>query len=66
VPVGCNATLSGNIINLSGVISSPEGKVLIKKDASDSIERAGQLGEQLAEMILEAGGNEILEQLTPS
>ncbi|GJM15924.1 MAG: porphobilinogen deaminase [Thermodesulfobacteriota bacterium] len=66
VPVGCNAILSGNTINLSGIISSPEGKLLIKKDASDSIQHAGQLGEQLAEMILEAGGNEILEQLTSS
>lgn len=66
VPVGCNATLSGNMINLSGIISSPDGKVLIKKDASDSIQHSQQLGERLAEMILEAGGNRILEQLTSS
>ena len=66
VPVGCNATLSGNMINLSGIISSPNGKVLIKKDASDSIQHAQQLGGRLAEMILEVGGNRILEQLTSS
>jgi len=66
VPVGCNATLNGHLISLSGIISSPDGKALIKKDASGPIEDAQQLGEQLAELILQQGGNKILEELRSS
>ncbi len=66
VPVGCNARLNDNLISLSGIISSPDGKVLLKKDISGSIEEAQQLGEQLADMMLLEGGNKILEELTPA
>lgn len=66
VPVGCNARLNDNLISLSGIISSPDGKVLIKKDINGSIEVAQQLGEQLADMMLLEGGNKILEELIPA
>ena len=66
VPVGCYAFVSEDSINLSGVISSPDGKVLIKKETSGPIDEARQLGGQLAELILNDGGDKILEELNHS
>lgn len=66
VPAGCNARLHDDLISLSGIISSPDGKMLIKEDASGPIEEASQLGEQLADMMLEQGGDKILERLSIS
>jgi len=66
VPVGCHARLNESLISLSGIISSPDGKVLIKQDINGSIEKAQQLGEQLADMMLLEGGNKILEELSPA
>lgn len=64
VPVGCNATLSGDILNLTGIISSPDGRLIIKKDAKAPADEAQQLGETVADLILESGGSEILTQLS--
>ena len=40
--------------------------VLIKRDTIGPIEEARQLGEKLADMMLQEGGNKILEELSPS
>lgn len=64
VPVGCHASLKNNLIHIRGVICSPNGEVLLKKDANASIEEAQQLGELLADTMLKQGGDKILEQLT--
>jgi len=63
VPVGCYALLSRDSINLTGIISSPDGKVIIKKDANGPLDEALELGGQLAELILDDGGDKILEEL---
>ena len=66
VPVGCYALLNKDSINLRGIISSPDGKVLIKREANAPIDEARQLGGQLAELILDGGGDKILEELSRS
>ena len=66
VPVGCYALLSRDSINLTGIISSPDGKVIIKKDANGPLDEALELGGQLAELILDDGGDKILEELSHS
>ncbi len=66
VPVGCYALLSGDSINLRGIISSPDGKVIIKKEANGPVDEAHKLGGQLAELVLAEGGDKILEELSPS
>jgi len=66
VPVGCYALLSRDSINLTGIISSPDGKVIIKKEANGPLDQALELGGQLAELILADGGDKILEELGPS
>lgn len=64
VPVGCYAKLNDDTINLRGVISSPDGKVLIKKDANGTTQEARQLGHDLADIMLKQGADKILDQLT--
>ncbi len=66
VPVGCYALLRKESIKLSGIISSPDGKVIIKKEAYGSRDEAQQLGGQLAELVLADGGDKILEELSHS
>ena len=66
VPAGCHATLNDNKINVRGVISSPEGKVLINKDVSGSRDEAEHLGQRVADMIIEDGGSNILRELSNS
>ncbi|MCK5710627.1 MAG: hydroxymethylbilane synthase [Deltaproteobacteria bacterium] len=66
VPVGCYALLSMDSINLRGIISSPDGKVIIKKEANGPVDEALELGGQLAELILDDGGDKILEELSHS
>jgi hydroxymethylbilane synthase len=63
VPVGCYALLSRDSINLKGIFSSPDGKVIIKKEANGPLDEALELGGQLAELILADGGDKILEEL---
>jgi hydroxymethylbilane synthase len=66
VPVGCYALLSMDSINLRGIISSPDGKVIIKKEANGPVDEALELGGQLAELVLADGGDKILEELSHS
>ncbi|MCK5391818.1 MAG: hydroxymethylbilane synthase [Deltaproteobacteria bacterium] len=66
VPVGCYALLSMDSINLRGIISSPDGKVIIKKEANGPVDEVLELGGQLAELILDDGGDKILEELSHS
>lgn len=66
VPVGCHARVNDNSIHLSGIISSPDGKVVVKEDTIGPIEGAKKLGRQLADKILQQGGDKILENLTAS
>jgi len=63
VPAGCYAEIQGLNIVLTGIVSSPDGKTTVRKDARGTFEEAQNLGEKLADVILESGGNEILKQL---
>lgn len=63
VPAGSLATIDDGLLRVKGIISSPDGKSLVKKEINGSIERAHSLGVELAEEILESGGAQILDQL---
>ena len=63
VPAGCYATIDGDLLNVRGVISSPDGSVLIKKDIVGSRDEAKLLGNSLADKIIEDGGRKILQDL---
>ena len=63
VPAGCHAEIQGLNITITGIVSSPDGKTIVRKDARGSLAEAQNLGVKLADAILESGGNEILKQL---
>ncbi len=63
VPAGCHAEIQGLNIIITGIVSSPDGKTIVRKDARGSLAEAQNLGVKLADAILESGGNEILKQL---
>ena len=66
VPAGCYATIDQDMLNVRGVISSPDGKVLIKKSLDGSTTEAAKLGESVADMIIDDGGRKILQDLANS
>ncbi len=61
VPIGAHAQVSGNAIQLMGVVARPDGTLVLR----DS--RAGndpvKLGEELGKSLLERGGREILKEV---
>lgn len=66
VPVGCHAGVNGPSIHLSGIISSPDGQIIVREEMTGLIEEAQKLGEQLADKIMQQGGDKILENLISS
>lgn len=61
VPIGAHATLHNGTLALLGVVVSPDGNSLIRKRADGSPASAAELGRQMGESLLAAGGREILE-----
>ena len=66
IPAACLATLSGDNVKLEGVISSPDGKKIIRMHQSGTPDKSHKLGEELADSILKSGGFEILDQISNS
>ncbi len=64
VPIGALASLSpGDSISITGLVADEKGVRMIKKSLSGSVEKAGELGLKLADLILDAGGRQILEEV---
>lgn len=61
VPVAAHATYHEGEIQLTALVGSPDGKRIIKESMSG--EEPIQLGQTLAERLLELGAKEILEQV---
>lgn len=61
VPVAAHATYQEGEIQLTALVGSPDGKRIIKESMSG--EEPIQLGQTLAERLLELGAKEILEQV---
>jgi hydroxymethylbilane synthase len=66
VPVGCRSVIDGDAIFITGVLASPDGGTLIKESVSGKVEDAELLGERAAEMILNKGGERLLDELSRS
>ncbi len=62
-PVGALAYLEGEDLRLEGVVASPDGGELIRGEIAGPVEEAKELGEELAEDILEQGGDAILKEV---
>ncbi|HEY7873950.1 MAG TPA: hydroxymethylbilane synthase [Actinomycetota bacterium] len=63
VPLGCLARASSSGLLLTGFLGSPEGSGNLRDRASGARHEAAQLGVELADAILAAGGDEILADL---
>jgi hydroxymethylbilane synthase len=62
-PVGVLGSIEGKRLELEGVIALPDGREKICSLVRGSVGREIELGQMLAEEILEAGGREILLEL---
>ena len=66
VPLGCLARAHGNQLVAQGFLASPEGGNSLRDRISGGIHEATTLGIQLATAILDAGGDEILDEVRES
>ena len=63
VPIGAHATVDCDRVILRGMVADLAGRRIIRRELRGSTVDAKVLGKQLAENILEAGGEEILSEL---
>ena len=63
VPVGALAQVTEDTLHLEGLIADPSGSPLLRNQVTGSVEKAADLGEKLAQWLLEAGGDDVLEAL---
>jgi hydroxymethylbilane synthase len=60
VPIAGYAWMEGGRLRLVGVVASPDGSGLVRRETWGALTEAGQLGEQLARELLGAGARAIL------
>jgi hydroxymethylbilane synthase len=63
VPIGAHAVVGDGQLELTAVVCSPDGDRLIRRNSSGAVEAAEDLGRALGEALLEAGADEILEEV---
>ncbi len=63
VPVGAYSNICDNEISLTGFVSTLNGKNYLKGTLSDNLDRAENLGERLAQLLIEKGANKILNEI---
>jgi hydroxymethylbilane synthase len=63
VPIGGHATLEDDELVLRGMVADLSGQRLIRRELMGKPSDAEDIGAQLAETILESGGEEILEDI---
>lgn len=63
VPIAAHATVTGTRVRLEGLVSSVDGKDLIRDTVEGNIEDSESIGIQLGERLLARGGNTILRAI---
>jgi hydroxymethylbilane synthase len=66
VPLGCHATARAEELVVSGFLGSPFGGDSFRDRISGPLGEAASLGAELAEAILQAGGDEVLDEVRAS
>lgn len=63
VPIGSYARFDDGVgsVHVQAVVVSPDGRVIIRKTTSGGADRAADLGRELGDALLAAGGREILD-----
>jgi hydroxymethylbilane synthase len=65
-PIAAHATLDGNSLMLEGLVAEPDGSRLLRDSITGSAADPRALGEQLADRVLAAGADTLLERLRGS
>jgi hydroxymethylbilane synthase len=63
VPLGAWARFERNQLTMDGVVCSPDGANYIRQRASGPIDQPRELGQRLAQMLVDAGAGTILEEV---
>ncbi len=66
VPIGGHARISGDIIDLVGLVASLDGREVFRSHSSSRIEDAVDLGKRVAAELLELGARRILQEIYKS
>jgi len=63
VPIGGYGTLEGERLTLTGMVADLQGRRVIRRVLQGEVRQAEEIGERLAEVVLSAGGAEILAEI---
>jgi len=63
VPIGAHSTLDGDRLNLMAVVVSPDGSDCVRGERAGAAADAERIGRELAESLLGAGADRILESV---
>jgi hydroxymethylbilane synthase len=63
VPIAAYARIIGVTLRIDGLVGTIDGKRLIREYLEGTIEEAGSLGMKLAEILLDQGAKEVLEEV---
>ena len=63
VPIGAYARVSGEMLQLIGVVIAPDGERVVRKSGQDAVAGAEELGRRVGAALLADGAREILDQV---
>jgi hydroxymethylbilane synthase len=63
VPIAGKAKVTGDRVEMNGMVAELDGSVLIHETVAGPVDRRVALGEELADRLLERGGKEILDKV---
>jgi hydroxymethylbilane synthase len=63
VPIGAYAEVQGNTVSIEAIVSTLDGDHAIRDKHSGPIKQAAKIGEELAQRMLESGGEKILHEI---
>ena len=62
LPIAAHAVCYGTELRIDGLVAHPEGTTLLRDHLSGPIDRAEQLGAELAQKLIERGANSLLDR----
>ena len=65
-PIAGHAEINGETLHITGLVAEPAGTVVLREKISGPLDEASQLGETIAERLLNKGAKQILDKLYSS
>ncbi|GAU09184.1 hydroxymethylbilane synthase [Desulfoplanes formicivorans] len=63
VPIACHAVMHGSELRITGMVADVTGRECILRSTTGPVAQGEQMGRELADVILDAGGRRILQEL---